>query len=87
MKQKRNKEKFLKIVKESTQFQQSSTLLNIHQLRPCSKKARTHIKLYKCIKNFTNSHKEKDIVKINNYYVKEQRIKLDIKLKKKGKSH
>ena len=84
LKHKRNKEKFHSLVKESTN---PNTVLNMHHVRSCSKKARAYMKLYKSIKNLTKQDNQEDKDKLKNYAINEQTMKLYLRLKKKGKTH
>ena len=57
LKHKRNKEKFHSLVKE---FTNPNTVLNIHCVRSCSKKARAYMKLCKSIENLTKQDNQED---------------------------
>ena len=77
---KRTKEKFRKLVRESTNF---LTVLNIQRMRHCSKKARSYMKLYKIIQ----SEGMNGNPNVNKHSILEDTMKAYLKFKKIGKSH
>ena len=80
MNKKRNKENFIKLVRECTN---SFDALNICRIRSCSKRARAYMKLYKVVSDL-----EKDgSIMEKKHSTLESTIKLYLKLKKISKSH
>ena len=86
MSKKQNKASFRKLVKVSTD---NKSVLNISQMRSCSKKARDYMVLYKAVEalNLDDSDAMDGGVMFNRHSVLEESMKLYRRLKKRKKRH